>query len=59
MLVDKGEIVPNPEGDGVRLTLTKDAGGTRISSTRYVHYGKMEFVMSECCAPFCYLQSLR
>lgn len=45
--MDKGEIVPNPENDGVRLTLTKDGGGTRISSTRYVHYGKMEFVMSE------------
>ena len=31
--------------DGLRLTLNQSNTGTKISSTRYVHYGKIDFVM--------------
>lgn len=39
-VVDKGNIInTNQNGGELALTLTQDNGGTRISSTRYVHYG--------------------
>lgn len=40
--VEKGKLEPVP-GEGIRLTLTQEGGGTLISSTRYVHYGEMDF----------------
>lgn len=61
-LVDIGKLVPDT--DGVHLTLvhnsklvdvarlTKGDGsitGTKISSTRYIHYGRIDFEMSACC----------
>jgi len=39
-VVDKGNIMNTGKNGGeVALLLTKDNGGTRISSTKYVHYG--------------------
>jgi len=39
-VVDKGNILnTNQNGGELALTLTQDNGGTRISSTRYLHYG--------------------
>ncbi|KAF4586682.1 hypothetical protein EYR40_010697 [Pleurotus pulmonarius] len=39
-VVDKGTIMnTNSSGGELALLLTKDNGGTRISSTRHVHYG--------------------
>lgn len=45
--VDSGKLEPSPAGDGARLTLTEQGGGTKISSTRYVHYGLIDFIMGE------------
>ncbi|BEI83795.1 hypothetical protein CcaverHIS002_0403990 [Cutaneotrichosporon cavernicola] len=44
-VVDAGKVVPSPTGDGARLTLTQEDKGTKISTTRYVHYGLIDFVM--------------
>ncbi|BEJ14536.1 hypothetical protein CspHIS471_0403030 [Cutaneotrichosporon sp. HIS471] len=44
-VVDAGKVVPSPTGDGARLTLTQADKGTKISTTRYVHYGLIDFVM--------------
>jgi beta-glucanase (GH16 family) len=39
-VVDKGNIMnTNTSGGELALLLTKENGGTRISSTRYLHYG--------------------
>ena len=39
-VVDKGNIFnTNTSAGEVALTLTQTNGGTRLSSTRYVHYG--------------------
>jgi len=38
--LDKGTALGTPEGD-IGLILTETNGGTRISSTRYVHYGSI------------------
>ncbi|KAI3605291.1 cell wall glucanase [Moniliophthora roreri] len=41
-VVDKGSIMnTNSSGGELALLLTQTNGGTRISSTRYVHYGKI------------------
>ncbi|KAH8084334.1 glycoside hydrolase family 16 protein [Cristinia sonorae] len=41
-VVDKGNIMnTNTSGGELALLLTQDNGGTRISSTRYIHYGKI------------------
>lgn len=41
-VVDKGSIMnTNSSGGELALLLTETNGGTRISSTRYVHYGKI------------------
>ena len=42
-VLDKGEIsISNGTSGGeLALLLTQTNGGTRISSTRYVHYGKI------------------
>jgi len=41
-VVDKGNILnTNQNGGELALTLTQDNGGTRISSTRYLHYGSV------------------
>lgn len=38
--LDKGTIInTNSSGGELALLLTETNGGTRISSTRYVHYG--------------------
>lgn len=38
--LDKGNILnTNASGGELALLLTKDNGGTKISSTRYLHYG--------------------
>jgi len=38
--VDQGQIInTNSSGGELALTLTQAGGGTRVSSTRYVHYG--------------------
>jgi hypothetical protein len=37
--VDKGNIIPGPDGKSTSLTLSQANQGTRMSSTRYVHYG--------------------
>ncbi|WVQ82814.1 hypothetical protein IAT38_004946 [Cryptococcus sp. DSM 104549] len=44
-VVDAGTIVPSPDNTGSRLTLTQDNSGTKISSTRYIHYGTIDFVL--------------
>ena len=39
-VVDKGSIFnTNQTGGELAMILTEDNGGTRISSTRYMHYG--------------------
>lgn len=39
-VVDKGNVINTGKNGGeVALLLTKDNGGTRISSTKYMHYG--------------------
>lgn len=41
-VLDKGNIInTNSSGGELALLLTETNGGTRISSTRYVHYGKI------------------
>lgn len=40
-VIDKGEAVST--GSELVLTLTEQNGGTRMSSTRYVHYGTINF----------------
>ncbi|WVQ64265.1 uncharacterized protein L199_002427 [Kwoniella botswanensis] len=44
-VVNTGTLVPSPSGDGVRLTLRESDQGTKISSTHYVHYGTIDFVL--------------
>ena len=46
-VVDKGAVELDPNGEGLRLTLTDENGGsgTLLSSTRYVHYGRIDFTM--------------
>lgn len=39
-VVEKGEVINGTSGEMVML-LTQDNGGTKLSSTRYVHYGKI------------------
>ncbi|ORX35156.1 putative cell wall organization and biogenesis-related protein [Kockovaella imperatae] len=41
--VNSGQIIPS--SDGIKLVLNETNGGTKISSTRYVHYGKIDFVL--------------
>ncbi|TXT04853.1 hypothetical protein VHUM_03936 [Vanrija humicola] len=43
-VLEKGTLVADPSGNGQRLTLTQN-GGTLLSSTRYVHYGQIDFTM--------------
>lgn len=39
-VVDKGAIFnTNSSGGELALVLTEDNGGTRLSSTKYLHYG--------------------
>jgi hypothetical protein len=39
-VVDKGNIInTNSSGGALGMILTESNGGTRLSSTRYVHYG--------------------
>lgn len=45
MAVNTGSLVADPNGQGVRLTLSESDSGTKISSTRYVHYGTIDFVL--------------
>lgn len=41
-VLDKGNVInTNTSGGELGLLLTESNGGTRLSSTRYVHYGKM------------------
>ncbi|KDQ16709.1 glycoside hydrolase family 16 protein [Botryobasidium botryosum FD-172 SS1] len=41
-VVDKGQVInTNQNGGELALLLTQTNGGTRISSTRYVHYGNI------------------
>ncbi|WVQ94131.1 hypothetical protein IAU59_001209 [Kwoniella sp. CBS 9459] len=44
-VVNAGNLVSDPNGQGVRLTLTENDQGTKISSTRYIHYGTIDFVL--------------
>ncbi|WVF66528.1 hypothetical protein IAT40_001268 [Kwoniella sp. CBS 6097] len=44
-VVNTGNLVADPNGQGVRLTLTENDQGTKISSTRYIHYGAIDFVL--------------
>ena len=37
-MVNSGTILNSTAGE-LAMTLTQDNGGTRLSSTRYVHYG--------------------
>ncbi|EIW55012.1 glycoside hydrolase family 16 protein [Trametes versicolor FP-101664 SS1] len=39
-VVNSGNIINSTAGE-LGMTLTQDNGGTRLSSTRYVHYGKI------------------
>ncbi|WOO85671.1 putative glycosidase crf2 [Vanrija pseudolonga] len=43
-VLEKGTLVADPNGNGQRLTLTQ-SGGTLLSSTRYIHYGQIDFTM--------------
>ncbi|KAL1405351.1 putative glycosidase CRH2 [Vanrija albida] len=43
-VLEKGALVADPSGNGQRLTLTEH-GGTLLSSTRYIHYGQIDFTM--------------
>lgn len=39
-VVDKGNIMnTNSSGGELGMLLTEENGGTRLSSTRYIHYG--------------------
>ena len=41
-VLDKGDIMnTNSSGGELGMLLTETNGGTRLSSTRYVHYGKI------------------
>nr|ODO04124.1 hypothetical protein L204_00479 [Cryptococcus depauperatus CBS 7855] len=42
-LVNTGSLVP--DRDGARLILKQDNAGTKISSTRYIHYGTVDFTL--------------
>ncbi|EIW73038.1 hypothetical protein M231_04315 [Tremella mesenterica] len=44
-ILNTGTLVPDPNGQGVRLTLTENDQGTKISSTRYVHYGQIDMTL--------------
>ncbi|KAK8844802.1 hypothetical protein IAR55_006652 [Kwoniella newhampshirensis] len=44
-VVNTGTVVVDPNGQGTRLTLTQNNGGTKLSSTRYMHYGSIDFVL--------------
>lgn len=48
--LDKGDLSLTKDNE-VALILTETNGGTRISSTRYVHYGQIT-ATSTCTAPF-------
>jgi hypothetical protein len=50
--VDEGQITADPNGNGIRLLLTGSdtttaPKGTKLSSTRYVHYGTINFELRE------------
>jgi hypothetical protein len=40
-VVDSGNIQPSADNSSIALTLNEKNMGTRISSTRYVHYGEI------------------
>lgn len=41
-VIDKGNIFnTNSSGGELVMSLTKENGGTRLSSTRYLHYGSV------------------
>ncbi|KAI0828678.1 concanavalin A-like lectin/glucanase domain-containing protein [Trametes gibbosa] len=40
-VVNQGNIINGTAAGELGMTLTQDNGGTRLSSTRYVHYGKI------------------
>nr|ODN85717.1 hypothetical protein L203_04591 [Cryptococcus depauperatus CBS 7841] len=42
-VVNTGSLVP--DRDGARLILKQDNAGTKISSTRYIHYGTVDFTL--------------
>ncbi|GFZ47536.1 glycosylase, partial [Saitozyma sp. JCM 24511] len=42
-VVNSGEVIATD--NGTKLTLNETNGGTKISSTRYIHYGKIDFVL--------------
>ncbi|WVR03098.1 hypothetical protein IAU60_000088 [Kwoniella sp. DSM 27419] len=44
-VVNTGTLVPDPNGQGVRLTLRESDQGTKISSTRYIHHGSIDFTL--------------
>ncbi|WRT63183.1 uncharacterized protein IL334_000086 [Kwoniella shivajii] len=44
-VVNTGNLIADPSGQGVRLTLKESDQGTKISSTRYIHYGSIDFVL--------------
>ena len=45
--MDTGSLVPDPNSQGVRLILQENNSGTKISSTRYIHYGQIDFTLGE------------
>ncbi|RSH80821.1 hypothetical protein EHS25_006990 [Saitozyma podzolica] len=42
-VVNSGEVIAT--NNGTKLILNETNGGTKISSTRYIHYGKIDFVL--------------
>ena len=54
-VVNQGSIInTNSSGGELAMILTESNGGTRLSSTRYVHYGKITT-----CRTYCFFMSLR
>jgi hypothetical protein len=47
-VLNQGDIsTTNSSGGELALMLTRNTGGTRISSTRYVHYGKISAISAQ------------
>ncbi|XAO22399.1 hypothetical protein I312_101169 [Cryptococcus bacillisporus CA1280] len=44
-VVNTGSLVASPSNDGARLILTQNNIGSKISSTRYLHYGTIDFTL--------------
>ncbi|OXH41529.1 hypothetical protein J008_00612 [Cryptococcus neoformans] len=44
-VVNTGSLIASSDNDGARLILTQNNTGSKISSTRYLHYGTIDFTL--------------